>query len=110
MRCSLRNALVPAGLIAVVYGTASLTGGWLGMPPWWDRISGYVTYSTGFGPVRADGTRESFCERRAWDVPPVHCPRDSDAIFGGGLVLVGLVVTAFGARARRPRPSAALQP
>jgi hypothetical protein len=31
----LRLALVVVGLAAVVYGTANLTGGWLGTPPWW---------------------------------------------------------------------------
>lgn len=36
MRRLLRLALIVVGLAAVVYGTASLTGGWLGTPPWWD--------------------------------------------------------------------------
>ena len=35
MSRSVRLSLVVLGLALVVYGTASLTGGWLGMPPWW---------------------------------------------------------------------------
>src|SRR5262245_35574701 len=31
----LRVALVVLGLAMAVYGVASLTGGWLGTPPWW---------------------------------------------------------------------------
>ena len=37
-----RLAVVVLGLAAVVYGTASLTGGWLGTPPWW-KDSRYET-------------------------------------------------------------------
>ena len=33
----LRLAMVVVGLAAVVYGAASLTGGWLGTPPWWEN-------------------------------------------------------------------------
>ena len=31
-------APVVVGLAAAVYGAASLTGGWLGTPPWWERV------------------------------------------------------------------------
>ena len=34
MRRPLRLALAALGLVAVLYGLASLTGGWLGTPPW----------------------------------------------------------------------------
>ncbi len=34
---ALRIAAVVLGLALAVYGTASLTGGWLGPPPWWDH-------------------------------------------------------------------------
>ena len=33
----IRLVLVPFGLAAAVYAVASLTGGWLGAPPWWER-------------------------------------------------------------------------
>ena len=35
-----RIALVILGIALGVYGTASLTGGWLGMPPWSTEIDG----------------------------------------------------------------------
>lgn len=35
VRPAIRLSLVALGLAAAVYGTASLTGGWLGTPPWW---------------------------------------------------------------------------
>ncbi len=41
---TLRVALAALGLAAVVYGAASLTGGWLGTPPWWVE-----THATGSG-------------------------------------------------------------
>lgn len=34
MRPAVRIAIVVVGLAAATYGTASLTGGWLGTPPW----------------------------------------------------------------------------
>ena len=33
----LRATLAVVGLAAIVHGVASLTGGWLGTPPWWER-------------------------------------------------------------------------
>ena len=95
-----RLAAVVLGLAAVVYGTASLTGGWLGTPPWWET-KGLIIYSTG-GIYRADGTvDEPFCVRR--DYPPEHVPRDLDPYFGGGLVAIGLALGALGAWPRRLR-------
>ena len=35
MRPAVRISLAALGLAAAAYGTASLTGGWLGEPPWW---------------------------------------------------------------------------
>ena len=108
-RTALRRSLVVLGLALAVYGTASLTGGWLGTPPWWDRITGYVTFSTGLR-VSADGKEEMFCERRAWDVPPEHVPRDSDPFWGGGVVAAGLGLAASGAWLRRRGPAAVASP
>jgi len=89
-----RLTLVVLGLAAALYGTASLTGGWLGTPPWWET-AGLVTYSTG-GRYRANGSvDEPFCVRR--DIPPEHVPRDSDPYLGGGVVGAGLALAAFGA-------------
>lgn len=36
MTPGLRLAFVVLGLAAILYGSASLTGGWLGTPPWWE--------------------------------------------------------------------------
>ena len=36
-RRPLRLALAALGFAAAVYGAASLTGGWLGTPPWWEQ-------------------------------------------------------------------------
>lgn len=37
MRGTIRGAAVILGAAAAVYGAASLTGEWLGTPPWWER-------------------------------------------------------------------------
>ena len=36
MRRAVRVGLVALGAAIAVYGAASLTGGWLGTPPWWE--------------------------------------------------------------------------
>ena len=41
MTRTVRIALVVVGLAAAVYGAASLTGGWLGTPPWYAPPRGY---------------------------------------------------------------------
>ncbi|HEY4229342.1 MAG TPA: hypothetical protein VGO79_04175, partial [Thermoanaerobaculia bacterium] len=37
MRRPLRLSLALVGLSLAVYAGASLTGGWLGTPPWWEK-------------------------------------------------------------------------
>src|SRR5436305_1871698 len=37
MRRSVRVVLAALGIAAAIYGAASLTGGWLGTPPWWQQ-------------------------------------------------------------------------
>lgn len=37
MRTTGRVGLAVLGAAMAVYGFASLTGGWLGTPPWWER-------------------------------------------------------------------------
>ncbi|MBL9087618.1 MAG: hypothetical protein JNM10_10780 [Planctomycetia bacterium] len=37
MRVAARVGLVVVGIAMAVYGVASLTGGWLGTPPWWEK-------------------------------------------------------------------------
>ena len=36
MRRAVRVGLVVLGAAMAVYGAASVTGGWLGTPPWWE--------------------------------------------------------------------------
>ena len=43
MTRTLRVGLVVLGAAMAVYGAASLTGGWLGTPPWADRV--HTTHS-----------------------------------------------------------------
>lgn len=50
MRPWFRTSLAVVGLSAAVYACASLTGGWLGTPPWHRPVRLDVTN------VRADGT------------------------------------------------------
>ena len=49
VRRSLRVSLAVAGFAAAVYAAASLTGGWLGTPPWWAIQSGF------HGSIMRDG-------------------------------------------------------
>ena len=60
---ALRFALIVVGLAISVYGVASITGGWLGTPswwePWWEQVTerewheGPVVYARGYAPVAA---------------------------------------------------------
>lgn len=52
-RTSVRVALLVVGLAAATYGIASLTGGWLGTPPWWESTS-TTTKAAGFDRRGAD--------------------------------------------------------
>ena len=87
VRAPLRTALVALGLAAAVYGTASLTGGWLGPPPWWERRA----------QLRMDDTDRL--------MPPgfYHSPTSwieplpGREWFSGGVVAAGLALAGFGA-------------
>jgi hypothetical protein len=53
-------SLALAGLALAVYAVASLTGGWLGPPPWWERevsVEEYVEHRWGVtlaSPIHSD--------------------------------------------------------
>lgn len=114
MSLPVRIALVVLGLAAVLYGTASLTGGWLGTPPRWERERTDFErkrdemdafFRGPFGPGRlADGRPEP---RRQTPEPELNVefvvPRPGRAWISGGVVAAGLALTAFGAWPRRRR-------
>lgn len=64
------------GLSAAAYGVASLTGGWLGEPPWWTRVT-HSSY----------GSAIEFREGRE--------------LISGAVILAGLAMFAFAAWPRR---------
>lgn len=59
VRAPVRVVLVVLGLAVVVYGVASLTGGWLGTPPWWlvltTAVAGVVALGVGISRAMGDG-------------------------------------------------------
>lgn len=99
MRPAVSIALVVVGLAAATYGTASLTGGWLGTPPWWEHSErGAYEWMLGSGSV--------------WGFEPPEPPpywvtvaNQGREWISGGVVAVGLALIAFGAWGRRGRSS-----
>lgn len=118
LRRSLRLTLVVLGLALAVYGASTLTGGWLGVPPWWrwrhvtsEEVSRawtledvvYATHggstapSTWSGPVNvlphqaeADEIIVERIQRSSWPAWP-----------GSVLVGVGVALAAWGAWSRQ---------
>ena len=88
-------SIVSLGLALALYGTASLTGGWLGTPPWWDRVrraqlvdldelerSGAIRLSHEFPPSR---------EHPSWIEP-----RPGREWISGAVIAVGAALMACG--------------
>jgi hypothetical protein len=111
-RRHLRLALVVVGFTAAVYGVASLTGTWLGTPPWWERemssaeereaIVEDVYLRHGWAPKsREDPGRWTV----VLDSLATAVAKDGRAWISGGVVAVGLGLVAFGAWPRRRRPA-----
>jgi hypothetical protein len=86
----LRIALVVLGLAVAVYGVASLTGGWLGAPPW--SVVTVGVYTINGAP-------------RYQEHDPVHDPRPADAWWASGVILAGLALSTFAAWPRRAKPT-----
>jgi hypothetical protein len=94
MRPAVRVGLVVLGAAMAVYGAASLTGGWLGTPPWWAR----------------EVPTEEFIESR-WGVvlasPPIAADRtismerEGRGATSGAVMAAGLALVAVGAWPRR---------
>ncbi len=86
----LRLSFVALGLALALYGTASLTGGWLGTPPWWDAAAVSVAHLS--EKARADLIDiDVFVEWR----------RDGSSVV---VILAGLALAVWGARPRRQAP------
>jgi hypothetical protein len=113
---SARLLLAALGLAAVVYGAASLTGGWLGEPPWWTEwVPAASAYDKGPTTYRARGVLydigsmpvDDFIERGTGDGPggiiPVdlRLPRLGRELISAAVILAGLGLLA-GAGWRRP--------
>lgn len=92
MRRAVRVGLAVLGAAIAIYGVASLTGGWLGTPPWWDVCTQTITQE-----LYSDG----HCEVRVADHAPAHDPRPWDAPVGGALTAAGVGLGAVGAWPRR---------
>ncbi|MFO0933758.1 MAG: hypothetical protein U1E39_13795 [Planctomycetota bacterium] len=93
MSLGIRRLLVLAvGAVMAIYGAASLTGGWLGTPPWWVVCTQTITQELG-----SDG----HCDVRVADHAPSHDPRPRDAPVGGALTAAGVGLGAVGAWPRR---------
>ncbi len=93
---AVRIATVVLGLALAVYGTASLTGGWLGEPPWWTE-RGASTQD------RTDDVIWTFL----WEKP-----RSGREWISAGVAVAGLVlaVAAWPRRGGRPRAGQATTP
>ncbi len=104
-----------------VYGAASLTGGWLGTPPWWERrafrpIEGFI-YSLPWDPSHAEPGTPEWARRnprseedarqmieRMWRETPQVAVTDSRPgreWISFGFMIAGTLVVAVGAWPRR---------
>ena len=96
MRRWARVLLGGVGLSAAVCSTASLTGGWLGTPPWWERevsIEEYV--ESRYGVSLASPTHPD----------PVLVERQGREWISGAVAAVGLALFAWAAWPRRGKPA-----
>ena len=101
----IRLSLVALGLAAAVYGTASLTGGWLGTPPWYQPPVGY-----GYR-----GANDPYLDRYGNPVPDLRSTAeralanigsrsyDGGPIMDAIVVAAGLALAVFGVWPRRRR-------
>ncbi len=93
-----RPALGALGLAFGLYGLASLTGGWMGAPPWWARrvedlhVGDIVVTSPDRREVHPCFIRAPVSEPSPW--------------LDAAVSAAGLALVAFAAWPRRPKPSA----
>lgn len=103
-----------------VYGVASLTGGWLGTPPWWERPASDAekwdllarwaievgTTPRGDLELRLPGTDIRLPGGRAMPAevpptPPLRVARENREATSAAVVAVGLLLAVIGAWPRR---------
>ena len=107
MNRAARLSLVALGLVAAVYGTASLTGGWLGTPPWWEHTERDVASEfreRWFGKRKGPGDPEPYGLRM--DRRPIaeiygSVPNTGRELISVGVVAAGVVLVVVGAWSRR---------
>ena len=100
VRPDVRIALITLGLAAALYGTASLTGGWMGTPPWWDRAQRWSDLKL---HQDVEGVGFPHDGEMYPDPPRGAVGREGREWISGGVVAAGLAVAAFGAWPRRRR-------
>jgi hypothetical protein len=105
IRPVVRIAAVVIGLAAALYGVASLTGGWLGTPPWSSRLNERVLTEDDLTHLYGD-SRASPAAVRDWAMTLGVRERRWAAWPGEVVVAAGAALAAFGAWPRR-RPEVA---
>ena len=103
MRRAVRVGLVVLGAAMAVYGAASVTGGWLGTPPW--RETEPVCFRP---PVINLVMFDEFADEDSLflgeveeNVPCPDEPRSASVWISGGVVAAGLALVEVGAWPRR---------
>ncbi len=89
MRTTVRVGLTLLGAAMAVYGAASLTGGWLGTPPWWLRTRAVWDIAS---PKDLHHVVIEVAER---------APRPGLELIALGVASAGLTLVAVGAWPRR---------
>ena len=91
-RSSAHATVAVVALAAAVYATASLSGGWLGTPPWWERPASWAELTD--GEVVA----------MKWFSLKASRPRDGRELVSASIAAVGYALFAVAAWPRRDRP------
>jgi hypothetical protein len=92
-RSGAHAAVAVVALAAAVYATASLTGEWLGEPPWWSErleVPATVTLISPPGPPRVV-------------VMAIEAPREGRETISGAIAVVGYALFAVAAWPRKER-------
>lgn len=95
MRRSVRVGLAVLGAATTVYGFASLTGRWLGTPPWWER--GMTDEEVLAKCIASGGGSESVAEYRRLHGDPTLPNYGTREWVSLATVATGLTVLALGA-------------